>query len=294
MPLVYDGNFADPFVLRVDGAGYYAYATNGRPGGSEVRNVQLLHSDDLHTWHEVGDALPELPAWVRPGRTWAPEVRRLPDGRFAMYYTARCIASDRQAVGVALADAPEGPFVDALGGPLIDQDEGGSIDASPFVDTDGTPYLLWKNDGNAIGVDTWIYLQALDPDDPTRLVGERRRLVKQDQPWEGKVVEGPFLWFRDGRYYLFYAANAFNRAEYAEGYAVADTVSGPYVKAPENPILVSDAERVGPGHASMTELDGRTWLAYHAWPASGAGSEPGRQFWVDEVRWVDGRPVVQR
>jgi len=290
--LVYAGDFPDPFVLAVPPSAsaprrFYAYATNGRLG-----NVQLLMSTDLRTWDEVGDAMPRLPAWVRPGRTWAPEVLPLPDGRYAMYYTARCVATERQAIGVAVADAPEGPFEDVLGGPLLDQDEGGSIDASPFTDVDGRRYLLWKNDGNAVGLDTWIHLQELDPEDPARLVGEPVRLLKQDRPWEGPLVEGPFLWRRDGRYYLFYAANAFADPAYAEGYAVADAITGPYAKAPENPILVGDARREGPGHASLVEHDGRTWIAYHAWPAGGVGGPEGRRFWIAEVRWEDDRPRI--
>ncbi|MBM7784166.1 glycoside hydrolase family 43 protein [Tenggerimyces flavus] len=293
MGVVYEGNFPDPFVLRIEdervgeGAHYYAYATNGTLG-----NVQLLASEDLSTWREVGDAMPALASWVIPGRTWAPEVLPWPDGRYAMYYTAHCRATDRQAVGVALADSPEGPFVDDTDGPLLDQDNGGSIDASPFVDGDGTTYLLWKNDGNAIGVDTWIYLQQLAG--PRSLVGKVVELIKQDVPWEGNLVEGPFLWPRDGRYYLFYSANAFDRPEYGEGYAVADSPLGPFIKAAENPILAGGTEVAGPGHASMTTLEGRTWLAYHAWQPGKVKEPPGRQFWIDEVVWEDGRPTVAR
>lgn len=290
---VYEGNFPDPFVLRVPDdatadARYYAYATNGALG-----NVQVLASDDLRRWREVGDGMPALAPWVEPGRTWAPEVLPLPDGRYALYYTARERSVGRQAVGVAVASSPEGPFVDTSVAPLVSQpEEGGSIDASPFRDDDGTTYLLWKNDGNAIGVPTWIYLQRLAPDDPTRLTGEAVRLLRNDQPWEGALVEGPFLWRRDDRYYLFYAANAFNQAAYAEGYAVGPSPLGPFGKAQENPILASRDDVAGPGHASMVEHAGRTWLAYHGWAPGRVGRPPGRQFWIDEVVWEDGRPVV--
>ncbi len=287
MPLVYAGNFPDPFVLHVPGKGFYAYATNGRLG-----NVQTLHSLDLHEWHEVGDAMPRLAGWVIPGRTWAPEVLPLPDGRWAMYYTAWCARSKRQAIGVALAHAPEGPFVDTGSKPLVDQWQGGSIDASPFVDADGKRYLLWKNDGNAIGLDTWIHICQIDSNDPDRLIGKAKRLIKQGQRWEGRVIEGPCLWRHGGLYYLFYAANAFNKPEYGEGYAVAEAVFGPYRKAPENPILASRRDAGGPGHASIVEHDGRTWLAYHAWPPMGTGGPEGRQFWIDELVWADDRPVV--
>jgi hypothetical protein len=43
----------------------------------------------------------------------------------------------------------------------------------------------------------------------------------------------------------------------------------------------------------MVTNNGRTWLLYHAWPPGLEGStEPGRQLWLDEVTWDDGRPRI--
>jgi len=194
---------------------------------------------------------------------------------------------------VAVAAVPQGPYRNISAGPLVCQvDEGGSIDASPFRDDDGALYLLWKNDGNALGMDTWLYAQRLS-DDGLSLRGAPTRLLRQTEPWEGHLVEGPFLWRHEGRLFLFYAANAYDRPSYAQGYATCETPLGPCVKAPENPILRSKGPASGPGHASMVVKDGRTWLLYHAWPAGAEGStDPGRQLWLDEVTWEGGRPTV--
>ena len=51
-------------------------------------------------------------------------------------------------------------------------------------------------------------------------------LIQNDQPWEGPVVEAPFMWKRTGRYYLFYSGNGYVSPEYAVGYAVSDSVTG--------------------------------------------------------------------
>ncbi|MBO4205468.1 glycoside hydrolase family 43 protein [Micromonospora echinofusca] len=277
----------DPQAIRV-GDTWYLFHTN-----ADGRNVPVLTSPDLVTWTPFGDALPELPGWADPGRTWAPEVIALADDRYLLYYTVAGRESGRQCVGRAVATTPGGPYRDDSTGPLICQaDLGGAIDASPFRDTDGSLWLLWKNDGNAIGVDTWIWSQRLSPDGLS-LVGTPHRLLKQTEAWEGHLVEGPFLWRQDGTLLLFYAANAYDRAEYAEGYAVCESPAGPCVKAPENPVLRSNAAASGPGHASMVAHGGRTWLLYHAWPPGREGAaEPGRQLWLDEVTWADGRPRV--
>jgi len=51
--------------------------------------------------------------------------------------------AERQCISRAVSDNPAGPFVDERSEPLVCQLElGGSIDPSPFVDADGTPYLL--------------------------------------------------------------------------------------------------------------------------------------------------------
>ncbi|NES30599.1 family 43 glycosylhydrolase [Micromonospora terminaliae] len=278
----------DPQAIRV-GDTWYLFHTNS--GG---RNVPVLTSPDLVGWTEAGDALPELPAWADAGKTWAPEVIQLAPDRFALYYTVADRDSGRQCLGRAVASTPLGPYRDDAEGPLVCQAElGGSIDASPYRDTDGSLWLLWKNDGNAIGVDTWLWSQRLSPDG-LRLVGTPTKLLKQTEPWEGTLIEGPFFHRHDGKLLLFFAANAYDRDTYAEGYAVCESPTGPCVKAAENPLLKSNAVASGPGHASMVEKDGRTWLLYHAWrPGQEGSTDPGRQVWLDEVVWTDGRPVVK-
>lgn len=298
---VYDSNFPDPAVLEVDGT-YWAYATQ-----NAVEAMPVLRSRDLVRWTPVGDGMPELASWVEPGRTWAPEVTAVRDQageRYVAYYTAHDRVSDVQAVGVAVADAPQGPFRDVSERPLLCQvDEGGSIDATPFTDPvgdlfghpAGARWLLWKNDGNHIGVDTWIYAQRLSADG-LHLVGEPVRVLQQDQEWEGELVEGPFVRPHAGRYYLFYSGNGYASDRYAVGYAVADQVTGPYVKPQDGPIMVSNDVAAGPGHGVVVERDGRTWYLHHAWPPGAVGEPvPGRQMWLTELVFepsADGGPDV--
>ena len=284
---VYDGNFADPQVVAV-GSEYYAFATNGPLG-----NIQTLKSTDLVSWDQVGDALPSLPGWTSPGKIWAPEVAVHGDDRFVMYYTTSDDASGRQCVGVAVAATAKGPFVDKSSKPLVCQvSEGGSIDASPFQDSTGQRWLYWKNDGNAIGVDTWIYVSKLSPDGLT-LTGETTRLIKQTLPWEGNLVEAPYVVERNGKFHLFYSANAYDKAEYAVGHALCETPAGPCVKSGD-PILTTSADAAGPGHNMVLVKDDRYWFVYHAWdPALVGVDPPGRTMWLSELTWNGDQPAVQ-
>lgn len=284
---VYDGNFADPHVIAVDN-GYFAFATNGPVG-----NVQTLKSPDLVKWEQVGDALPSLPAWTSPGKVWAPEVAVHAPDRYVMYYTTSDDESHRQCIGVAVSSSPEGPYVDKSPKPLICQeDEGGSIDASPFQDASGRRWLYWKNDGNAIGVDTWIYVSELSTDGLT-LTGPTHRLIKQDLAWEGNLVEAPYMVERDGKFHLFYSANAFDKASYAVGHALCTTPTGPCTKSGD-PILTSSDDAAGPGHNMVIRKDNRDWFVYHAWdPALVGVDPPGRTMWLSELTWDGDTPVVQ-
>jgi beta-xylosidase len=284
---VYGNNFADPDVIAV-GDEYYAFATNGPLG-----NLQTLRSKDLVTWEQVGDALPRLPAWTSPGRVWAPEIAVHAPDRYVAYYTTAHNESHRQCIGVAVASKPEGPYVDTSSAPLIcQQDEGGSIDASPFEDSTGQRWLYWKNDGNAIGVDTWIYVSKLSADG-LRLEGEPTRLIKQDLPWEGNLVEAPYMLERNGTFHLFYSANAFDKPSYAVGHAVCESPSGPCRKSGD-PILSSSDDAAGPGHNMVLRKGDRYWFVYHAWdPALVGVDPPGRTMWLSELTWDGDQPHVQ-
>ena len=67
---VYPEYFADPFVLRHDGA-YYAYGT-GISSSPDGRLFEVLFSTDLIHWRSLGGALDPLGAEVED--YWAPEV----------------------------------------------------------------------------------------------------------------------------------------------------------------------------------------------------------------------------
>lgn len=278
---VWPNNFPDPQIVPRPDGGYVAIATNGNG-----MNVQTLLSDDLVEWSQGSDAMPQLADWTTPGKVWAPEAARFGD-RWVMYYTTRSPDPDIQCIGRAVADRPEGPYVDSHPGPLVyESEQGGSIDASPFLSSDGTPYLYWKNDGNAVGMDTWISVQRLSPDGLS-LAGQPTRLIRQDLPWEGHLVEAPYVWEQDGVFHLFYSANDYGSEKYAVGHATASSPVGPFTKDPE-PVLSSTDVAAGPGHCALVEKDGQLWMVYHAWSPEAIGSEiPGRTMWLSRVE-LDG------
>jgi beta-xylosidase len=272
----------DPDVLATR-EGYLVFASN-----SPAANVQVIRSADLANWEFLPDALPQLPSWASPGFTWAPDVIERPDGSHAMYFSARHRDSDAQCIGVATSSSPEGPFSPVHTEPLVcPVNEGGAIDPATFNEG-GRRYLLWKTDGNCCGLDTWITIQPLSPDG-LKLEGTATRLIRQDQSWEGDVIEAPTLWHREGRYHLFYSANWYDE-HYAIGYATAATLLGPYEKWPEPLVRTSEEPRVvGPGGQDILDVGGETLLIYHSW----SEQNDYRGLNLDRLDWEKGHPRVE-
>lgn len=285
-PPVDPRDFPDPFVLLVEGT-YYAFATNA--GGT---NVQQMSSVDLIHWETQPDPLPNLPGWAAKGFTWAPVVLSRPDG-FVLFYTVREPKAARQAISVAFSANPGGPYVDTSSGPSIYQlPMGGSIDPSPFVDIDGTAYLIWKADANAINQPSSLWAQALDSDGLT-LAGQATQLLIVNETWEQPLIEAPSVVLYDGTYYLFYSANWWNTANYAIGYATATSLLGPYRKVTTTgPWFTADAQVAGPGGQEwFYDTNGQLHMAYHGWQPSQIGYPGGaRSLRLAPVSFADGSP----
>jgi hypothetical protein len=271
----------DPGVVR-DGDRYVMACT----GGNASSAFNMFVSNDLVNWTEMGHILPSgsVPAWAMRG-FWAPEIHHVGTGWVA-YFTAGS-TGQRLGIGVASALTSTGPFT-ALPQPLLHDPNVGLIDPSEYTAPDGTPYLLWKEDGNSIGQPTPIHAQQLAPDGLS-LVGSRSTLITNDQAWEGTVTEGPFMVDHDGRYYLFYSGNSYASGRYAIGVARANSPTGPFTKAP-GPILVSGGAWAGPGHCSVVEGQGETYMVYHSWQQGHIGTGV-RYPLVDQIQWSsDGWP----
>jgi len=282
------GDYADPFVLAL-GPELYLYTTN-----TVDQNVPVLTSEAGAVATPSGDALPELPSWTEPGLVWAPSVLATDDG-FVLYYTSVDRATGLQCVGAAVADSPLGPFVDDHEGPFVCQrDLGGTIDASPFVAEDGTPWLLYKNDGNCCDINARLWIQQLS-EDGTGFVAGPVELLATTEEWEGPLIEGPSMTQLGESHWLFYSANDWNSADYATGIARCDAPSGPCTKL-DDPWITNHGDAVGPGGAEVfADARGRRWIVYHAWTTDAVGYEAGgaRSLFAVPLDESDGVPVAR-
>jgi len=297
--LALDQDFPDPAVLHYHGK-YYAYSTN-----SNGHEVPVATATDLygHWTAQSQDALPELGAWAADGFTWAPDVSRLIDGRFLLYYTARDSASGRQCIGAATAANPAGPFVPVGSTSLVcPAADGGAIDPAAFVDTHGRRYLVYKNDGNAIGLPTYLYVQRVAADGVT-LLGRPIATIRNGTA-EGNLIEAPFLVQHGRQYVMFYSYGAWYDASYTEGYATAPSLAGPWKKSDRALLSTTAFGGAVTGPGGMSVLRGNGGRAEQRRPGGATGdseivfhgvrSDPGfhRALYVDHLSWSGGTPVA--
>jgi beta-xylosidase len=263
------------------GQDYYAYGTSvdwRRP-----HYFPILRSPDLIHWRYVGDAFRRPPRWASD-RHWAPAPLQR-GSRTYLFYSARG-RHGRHCVAVAVARRPAGPFhhrsVIACGRPL------GYIDPFPLVEPDGSTWLYFARADptcRAAKPSCFISVLPLTPD-LERPAGPRQIVLGVSEPWETRrgyqTVENPFVFEAGGVYYLLYSANDWRTADYAMGYAVGPSPTGPFVKA-ESPFLSRGLGLTGPGGGSVVPgPDGGLWLVYHA-RRSGRPKGKSRILYVDPL-----------
>jgi arabinan endo-1,5-alpha-L-arabinosidase len=260
---VIDRDFPDPAVLRAPDGRFYAYATQTDTSGG-ILNIQVARSRDLVRWEHLGDALPKKPAWgATKQKFWAPHVLFDAErNRYFMYYSAERDDEDGKCLAVATSDRPEGPFADS-GVPMLCGAGIEHIDPMAFDDPQtGKRLLYWGSGGRPIRV------QELAPD--------RLRFAPGSEPvnvaWPDagrpyrSLIEGAWVTFRDGLYYLFFSGDRCCHREplYAVMVARSRQALGPFEEL-EAPILEASAEWLAPGHVSViADEHDDDWLVYHA------------------------------
>lgn len=158
---VIEGWYADPEAV-VYGREYWIYPTYSddyptaqpldesqlTPRQKRAINKQYLKqtfmdafsSEDLVTWKKHPRVLDIRNIKWAEFALWAPSAIHA-NGKYYLFFAANDIQSDQEdgGIGVAVADGPQGPFVDALGKPLVDKFHNGAQPIDPFVfrDDDG-------------------------------------------------------------------------------------------------------------------------------------------------------------
>jgi beta-xylosidase len=186
------------------------------------------------------------------------------------------------AIGVAVADSPEGPWKDALGKPLVNDksemanwgfsDAGQTpytIDPTVFVDDDGQAYLQYGG--------FWRLVNARLNSDMISING------KMVESTPSGFFEAPYLIKRNGVYYEIYASGSANPTTI--DYATSSSPMGPWTrKGTILGKLPGVAGQDAPtNHAGVAEFAGQWYLVYHVSNGPNGGGTYKREVAIDKL-----------
>jgi len=251
-PLITDQFTADP-TARVFNGKIYLYPSHdilsvpgkGRPGWFCMEDYHVFSSSNLTDWTDHGVIVSQTSVeWVKPASysMWAPDCV-CKNVKYYFYFPALAKEGGGFRIGVAVSDRPDGAFK-AEAKPL----EGvRGIDPGVFIDRDGSAYLFYsaKNLFVAKLKDNMLELDG----PPTALAHLPEKGLK----------EGPFVFERNGIYYLTYP-HVQNRTERIE-YAIARSPLGPFT--PAGVIMDESPTGCWTNHQSIVEFNGEWLLFYH-------------------------------
>ena len=225
----------------------------------------LWSTTDMVNWTEHGAvaSLKEFSWRSRENGAWAIQtVER--NGKYYLYAPLH-----GHGIGVLVADSPYGPFRDPLGEPLVWQKEHwDDIDPTVFTDDDGQAYMYWGNPHvyytklNEDMISTQGDIFVLNPKDGVmRPVKEEGSKIDLRAPWREKASwtvknyqEGPWLYKRNGHYYLGYATTC---CPEALGYAMSDSPTGPWEW---KNYIMSPTSRDRGNHPGICDFKGHSYI----------------------------------
>jgi hypothetical protein len=260
------GWYADPDADYFDSK-YWVYPTSSLPY-EEQTYLDAFSSPDLVHWTKHPSILTTADVSWAHLAVWAPCVVSKND-KYYLYFGANDIQSGNSQVGgigVAVADRPDGPFVDAIGKPLIGDYQHGAqpIDQDVFVDDDGQAYIYYGGHSHAVMAklnDDMVSLGTFTYDDGSTE-------VFRDITPPG-YVEGAVMFKRRGRYYMMWSEGGWGSPDYSVAYGTADTPLGPFERVAK--ILEQDlAVATSSGHNGVLNVPGTDiwYIVYHRRPLS--------------------------
>ncbi len=298
----------DPVLIRQDST-YYVFATG--------RGIRVWSSPDRQHWKAEKPVFETAPAWTtqanpgtRPNDFWAPDIS-YHNGLYYLYYSSSVFGKNSSAIGLATNQTlhPTDPNYRWVDRGLVVQsvpgrDNWNAIDPNLIVDSTGRGWLTFGSFWEGIKLvrlndsltapsqpSTWYTLASRPRTDSTSL-----------QHAGNGAIEAPFLFRKNGFYYLFVSVDYCCRgakSTYKVWVGRSTALTGPYLDQSGKPmtrgggtlVLQGDANWHGVGHNAVCTFDNTDYLIYHGYDAADKGKS---KLLIRELRWdAAGWPVVK-
>ncbi|KAK8859999.1 glycosyl hydrolase [Apiospora arundinis] len=266
------GWYADPDTEYYEGQ-YWVFPTSSYAYEKQTY-LDAFSSPDLINWTKHPSILTTKDVKWATKAVWAPApIAR--NGKYYLYFGANDIQEDEDAngtlvggIGVAVADKPEGPYVDAIGAPLIGHYHNGAqpIDQDVFLDDDGQAYIYYGGHSHANVAklnEDMISIGNLTDGNNRTSTTQFKEITPEN------YTEGSQMLKRNGTYYFMWSEGGWGGPDYSVSYAMADSPLGPFARKAK--ILQQDnAVATGSGHHGVIRVPGTEiyYIVYHRRPLS--------------------------
>ncbi|MXN90088.1 family 43 glycosylhydrolase [Flavobacterium sp. Sd200] len=296
----------DPVMIEQDGT-YYLFCTG--------KGISMFSSKDMNNWTKLNQVFETAPQWVEKvvpkfdNHIWAPDVS-FHNGQYYLYYSVSAFAKNTSAIGVATnktlnpADKnykwiDHGIVIESV----PNRDLWNAIDPNLIFDENNTPWLAFGSFWNGLKmVKLNADLKTIAQPQEWHTIARRERSFKlEDKDPGDAALEAPFVFKKDGYYYLFLSWDYCCRGENSTYKVVvgrSKTVQGPYVDATGKPLfegggtLVIEGNKnwAGVGHNSTYTFKGKDYLVFHAYDMAQRGVP---KLKIKEIKWENGWPKVE-
>lgn len=253
-PLVSQIFTADPNAV-VYGDRVYLYVSHDVDGQDDYDMVdyRAFSSNDMVNWRDHGTLIhSDSLSWA--GNLYAPGACEK-NGKYYLY-----MPNGGSSIGVAVADDPGGPFVDALGTALVTRQASRNTDVTwlfdpaCFVDDDGQGYLYFGGGNDGATRDNGRVIRL--GDDMTSLADQQATTIQIP-----RFFEALHMHKHAGTYFLQYSA------DFSQGAALEYLTSdNPMTGFQYRGVMLPNAgvNRNNNNHGSLVDLQGKSYLFYHA------------------------------
>lgn len=304
----------DPVMAKEDST-YYLFCTG--------MGISMWSSKDMKNWKKEKPVFSAPPEWAIAaiptfkGHIWAPDISYY-NGLYYLYYSVSAFGKNTSCIGLATnttlnTESVAYKWVDH--GKIIqsipDQTNWNAIDPNLITAENGDPYLVFGSfwDGLKMVKLAKDRMSIAEPLSAIKTIASRKRRSSAVNPPAidnnpidagGNAIEAPFIFKKDGYYYLFasidYCCKGIN-SSYKMVMGRSKQVTGPYLdkegkgmnKAGGSLLLQGDKNWHGVGHNAVYSFNDKEYVIFHAYDASDNGKPKLR---IEELKWDNGWPTI--
>jgi arabinan endo-1,5-alpha-L-arabinosidase len=296
----------DP-VMAKEGSSYYLFSTG--PG------ITFYSSTDLKDWKTEGRVFAGQPAWAKRAapsfddHVWAPDIQHH-NGKYLLYYSVSGFGKNTSGIGVTVNKTldprspdyrweDQGMVLQSVPG----RDDWNAIDSNVVEDDQGNGWMSFGSFWSGIKL---VKLDAdwtkiAEPQEWHAIASRPRPPGKPDNEAGTAQIEGPFIFKKNGYYYLFVSWGLCCQKEKSTYHVMvgrAKNVTGPYLdrdgkdmqKGGGSLVIAGDKDWKAVGHNSAYSMDGKDLLVMHAYETADKYLQ---KLKIMEMKWdADGWPTV--